>query len=237
MRYKIVLYLYIFSNLSFNCRGQYHEGSIVRESTFYGLDTLKKAAPLHILSKIYYNGTSSIQEVPLLSYTDDSSGKKTVVTIKHYSYLNEDKGVCFNYLNFTDTATLIKCYFDVDSVKIDGGWNFYSNEKFEYDNLTMLSDTIINNSGCRRIRLDKNINGNSVNFILYVDCTRKYSPVRIFKSLSDSIGCPIIRDDTFVKGVLFMTRELKYLSDHLSKTELEVFAAWGKYAKEHSANK
>lgn len=217
-----------------NCsQGQKQHGVVDVHSTFYGMDSLKTLPPLDIHTKIYFKNSQSIQEVPLIIYTDDSSGKKTVIKIKHYSYVDVDRNLCITYKSFADTTIPTKRYLATDSVSRDGGWNFLSNERLNYDNSLKLVDTIINEITYNRIKLNKTINGKPIYFILYSDCGNKRKlPIKLYKGLSDSIGCSIVRDDTFINGNLFMTRKLEYISDKLTEREQEVFVAWAKYAEE-----
>jgi len=186
------------------------------------------SSTLDITYKILFKNKISIQEVPLLRSIRDSSGEKIWVEIKHYSYLDPDKNVCYEYKNFSDTAKVMKYYSDIDSVSVGGGWNFQSSKKFEYDSSINLKDTVIGDIQYSRIRLDKKINGDNVYFYLYYRCDKKGILVNLFKPLSDSIGCPIVRDDTFVKNKLFMTRELEFISDSLSLNEIKIFDVWSK---------
>lgn len=238
MKAKIFFYLVtiLFSGCSLH--GQDQQGIIIDHTYLFGTDSLRRTKPpLDIRYKIFFRNNQSIQEVPLIVFTSDSSGKKTVIKIKHYSYIDADKNACFNYGNFIDTAKAIKNYSDIDSVSKDGGWNFLSNAMFEYDSSKNLKDTTIKNINYGRIRLNKTSNGNNVYFILYYRCNKKETLIKLFKPLSDSIGCPIVRDDTFIKNQLFMTRELEFFSDKLSNEELKIFDAWKKNEEKYPVYK
>jgi hypothetical protein len=213
------------------------QGIVIVHTYFFGNDGPNSKPPLDISYRILFKNNRSIQEVPLLIFTDDSSGQKASFKIKHYSYLDPDKNVCYNYKSVSDTAEVLKHYSDIDSVVKDGGWNFYSNRKFEYDSSKNLCDTIINNTRYERISLDKKVNGNAVYLIIYFRCDKKGTLIKVFKPLSDSIGCPATRDDSFIKNKLFMTRELEFISDKLTQGELKVFEAWDENEKKYPARK
>lgn len=213
-----------------NSHGQ-NEGIVIVHNYFYGSNGFKPKPMLDISYKIWFKDNRSIQEVPLLIFTEDSSGRKTSYKIKHHSYLDPDENVCYNYESLSDSAKVINHYSDIDSVRKNGGWNFYSKEKFQYDSATNLSDTVINNITYGRMRLDKVVNGNKVHLVIYSRADKKGTLIRNFKQLSDSIGCPVVRDDSFIKNKLFMTRELEFVTDKLSLNELNVFEAWEKKAK------
>jgi hypothetical protein len=92
---------------------------------------------------------------------------------------------------------------------------FLSNKKFEYDSAINLSDTVIEGGAYRRVRLNKRFNNNEIYFILYLNCSRKNSLLKLFKPLSDSLGCTIVRDDTFIQNRLFMKIELQFVSNEI----------------------
>ena len=232
MKIKCIFCLFVISLSGCYTHGQ-DQGAVIYHAYFYGSEGSTTIPHFELSRKIWFKNNSSIQEVPLLLFTEDSSGQKTSFKIKHYSYLDPDKNVCYNYLNISDTAKVIKYYSDIDSVVANGGWNFYSNQKFEYDSLTNLSDSVVDNIHYGRIRLDKVVNGNNVYFILYFRCDKKGTLVKVFKPLSDSIGCPIVRDDTFIKNRLFMTEALEFAFDKLSPEELKIFEAWERNAKQN----
>lgn len=204
------------------------QGVVRVHQSMTNVDSLGSNPILDMSYRILYRDTKSIQEVPLLKMVTDSSGSKSMVKIKHYTYLDPDNNVCYNYRNFSDTATVLNYFSDIDSVNVGGGWNFYSKSRFEYDSAMNIKDTVINDVKFGRIRLDKKINNTDIYFHLYYRCDRKQSLIKIFKSISDSIGCPIFKVETYFKNRLFSSREIEYISDSLSQNELRVFDAWEK---------
>ncbi|HTE12465.1 MAG TPA: hypothetical protein VK645_15885 [Chitinophagaceae bacterium] len=215
----------------FSCCLRAQKQGIVKVHVYvFGPDGPGTTLPFDISYRIWYKNSRSIQEVPLLVFKDDSSGKSTSVKIKHFSYLDPDRNVCINYASFSGISKILKHYSNVDSVSKNGGWNFYSDAKLTYDSLKNLSDTVINNIAYGRIRMDRTINDDRIYLILYFRCDKKGTWITAFKTLSDSIGCPIVWDDSFIKNRLFMTRELEFVSDKLSQKELTVFDAWEKNA-------
>jgi hypothetical protein len=137
----------------------------------------------------------------------------------------------FQLQEISDTAKVLKNYSDIDSVTIDEGRNFYSSQRFDYDSSKKLEDTVINTLVYKRIRINKSFNGNPIYLILYYMCDKKGKFIKLFKPISDSIGCSIVRDDTFIEDRLFMTIEPEFVSDNLSKNELRIFDAWEKNAR------
>lgn len=230
MRFQVLAFLAFF--LFLECNSLQEKEGVVRVNTSFVGDGEKSNSlpPFEIDFKILYKGNLSIQEVPVLNLTEDSSGKESSVKIKHYSYLDPDINRCLNYKTFSDTAKVWKHYTDIDSIEVDGGWNFLSNKKLEYDSSANLPDTIVNGVTYGRRRLYDRRSAKDLYFNLYIDCNRKSELIRIFKTISDSLGCPIVRQETYIKGKIFIVREIDFLSDRLSPAESQVFSAWGKNA-------
>ncbi len=214
-----------------------HQGVVRVQQSMMNVDSLGSSSTLEMGYRILFRDEKSIQEVPLLEMVSDSSGTKSIVKIKHYSYLDPDNNVCYNYRNFSDTATVLNYFSNIDSVNIDGGWNFYSASPFEYDSAKNITDTVVNDVSFGRIRLDKKINNNEIYFQLYYRCDKKQSLIKIFKHISDSIGCPIFKVETYYKNKLFSKREIEYISGTLSQNEQKVFDAWEKNIKLYPVNK
>jgi hypothetical protein len=231
MRFKIFCCLSLV--LFVECSSKnYQEGVVMVNTSFvYADDKSAMLPPFEIVFKIIYKRNLSIQEVPVINFHQDSTGQKYSVKIKHYSYLDPDKNICLNYKTFSDTAKVWTHYPDIDSVTVDGGWNFLSNSKIDYDSSANLSDTVINGITYGRNRLYDRRKQNHIYFDVYTDCTRKNTLVEIFKPISDSLECPIVREETYIKGKIFMTRHLEFVSARLSSEERGVLDAWEKNVK------
>jgi hypothetical protein len=228
--------LFILLALFTGCYSQeQRQGVVMVHTYFFGNDDTSSSLPIMKVSvKILFKGNLSIQEVPLINFFKDSSDEKTTFKIKHYSYLDPEKNLCLNFKNFSDTAMIFKFYSNIDSVQVDGGWNFLSDQRFQYESLIPLSDTVMDGVTYGRVRLNKKFNNNNANLDVYTNCAKKGLLIKLFKPLSDSLGCPIVRDDSFIQNKLFMTRELEFVSDDLSQDELRVFEAWENNAKKTS---
>ena len=228
MSFRRSCYLFLILFAGCNSKAQ-KQGVVMVNKSFLGTD--ETLPPFKMSVKIMYKDNLSIQEVPVINFSKDSAGEKSSIKIKHYSYLDSEKNLCLNYYTFSDTAKAWKQYFNIDSVIVDGGWNFLSNKNFEYDSSANLPDSVMNGVTYGRVRLYKRRNGSDIYFDLYTNCARKNTSITIFKAISDSLGCPVVRDETYIKGKIFMIRELEFVFDELSQDELQVFEAWEKNAK------
>jgi hypothetical protein len=230
MKSKSICYLFLILFAGCYSKGQ-KQGVVKVNTSFLGAD--ERLPPFKMSITIMYKNNLSIQEVPVINFFKDSSGEKSSVEIKHYSYLDADKNLCLNYKTFSDTAKVWKQYSNIDSVMVDGGWNFLSNKKFEYDSSINLPDTVTSGITYGRIRLYKRRNGSDMYFDLYTNCAKKNTLIKFF---SENLGCPIVRVETYIKSKIFMIRELEFVSDRLSPEELRVFEAWEKNAKRKAGN-
>ena len=126
----------------------------------------------------------------------------------------------------------------MDQTIIHGCWNVYSNQKNFYDSLIDLKDTVINRVEYKRIRVDNETKNKKIySNIYFFRCDRVGLLVNFNKSLSDKIGCSVVRVDTWKENKLITTVEILFLSDQLSKDEIKVFKAWENNAKAKPVNK
>ncbi len=214
---------FIFMFFAVACsHSQKGQGVVTEHTFFYGSDgSLNK--PTHLEVKVYFNGKDLIEEVPRFDFGGDSLTFKSEINLSHFSYLNTEENVCYHYRNFSDTAKPFQKYNSVDSVTLDGGWNYFANTSIGYNNSTKIGDTTVNNIHYGRVLLDR-VDG--VSFILYCRDDLDAPLVQLFKPLGDSINCPIVRVETYIKNRLFMAREFEFVSNKLSPSEIKVFQAW-----------
>jgi len=235
MRLQFAYYLLFTSFISCyrpNTYGQDQGAIIIKRYLF------EPGITMNIDSKILYKNRLSIQEVVELNTREDSSGKSFFTKVLFYTYLDPDKNLCYNYKSFSDTAKFINYYTNMDSTIINGGWNFYSNQKNFYDSLIDLKDTVINRVEYKRIRVDNETKNKKIySNIYFFRCDRVGLLVNFNKSLSDKIGCSVVRVDTWKENKLITTVEILFLSDQLSKDEIKVFKAWENNAKAKPVNK
>jgi hypothetical protein len=182
--------------------------------------------------KIWFWGTTTIQEVPELNFFEDTSGKRITTTrILHYSYINPTDRIYVDYSNFSDTSAQKKAHISIDSIKEGGAWDFYSSVPFQYSKISRITDSIIDGINYNRLRIDKRNNNNTdIYLLLYTRCDKKGVIISNLKNLSDSIGCPILRTETYnlSDGRITSSLLIDYTSNSLSPKEIQVFEAWKK---------
>jgi hypothetical protein len=150
----------------------------------------------------------------------------------HYTFINLKTREFYRYLNFSDTAKVIKQFFGPDSMGVDGVWNFYKRHG-EYFFENELIDTTIKGENYRRIKayvLDKQ---DKRYLILYLSCKHKDILVQLDKEFGDKMGCPIVRVDRIPYDINALSVEIEFLSDKFTPEEQKVFNAWEKYARDN----
>lgn len=189
----------------------------------------KPSESVKIRASVSYKGNQSIQEVPYLDIKTDSTGiTHTNVDVKYYLFIDPDLHEYFYYRNFSDTSKVVMHCKGGNPFEKYGGWDLYSDKKFDYDESQKLANTVISSNDYSRYRFRKIKNGKADDFILYTLCGKKEIPIIYLKPFSKEIGCPVVRLDTYYEGRLVSITQLQYISDTLTSKEKRVFQAWQK---------
>lgn len=224
-RFKI-LSLTCMLTLALQAQGQ---GKVRLERSFLNPDNPSENTRIN--STICHLGNQTIQEVPHITFTSDSSGDKHEIFIKYYLFIDADKNQYLYFRNFSDTARVVMAFKGPGKMDRYGGWDIYADIKFAYTKSGKLTDTLVENVAYNRYIYTKS-NGEFTNeFIMYANCNAKESKVKYLRTLSKEIGCPIFRMDTYFKGRLVSIAELKHVSDTLTEDEEKIFLAWTKKLK------
>jgi hypothetical protein len=227
-----------------SCDNRMHlsnSGVVVCKRQFF--DTT--AVPLHPVFthsfKIWYKDSLAIEEIMLAKINTDINGKQTIKSlVEHYTFIDLRSDSFYEYQNFSDTAKITKKYYQPDSISVDGGWNFYGNNNFNYkDAPENLADTIINGISYKRVKFNRSLGNESLITIGYFRCDKKGSMFQFYKPYSEKIGCPMVKVYDFpvrkLQGPILT--EVDFLSDTLSLQEQKIFEAWERNAKQNPVGK
>jgi|GEM_PF-3246179 len=174
--------------------------------------------------RIWYRGNTSIQEIPIVNFVQDTLGKTSVtVAITHYSYINPDTETYCSFPQMSLGLKDIKYFSEIDSVLKDGALDLYSDQPFEYEKIVRMRDTLENGVEYQRYRVLKTINNINVEIESYLRCDKKGTIVTFLKSISDSLKCPIVKTNVYENGQLASVGEFEYLSNTLSSDEIRIF--------------
>jgi len=179
-----------------------------------------------INTTIWYDGMLTIQEVPHLDITSDSTGDRIQQEIRYFLFINPKTPLYAYYRSFSDTAQKVEASRSTNLFAKYGGWNLYSHEKFDYEKSQQLTDTMINGKSYRRFKFQKTNSGKINDFILYGSCEQKGIPIGYLSGFVDLIGCPITGMDTFYEGKLVGTTKLNHVSNFLTAKEQTIFQLW-----------
>ena len=191
--------------------------------------------------KVWYWDSCVIQEAATVYINEDANNIETWHTgVQYYTYIDLRSRSFYRYSSFSDTARMIKCcYTQADSTEVGGGWNFYYHPAPQKKKeISFIADTIIEGVSYKRA-IDVKNNHNSFeeskfSRTLYFDCSRKGSMFTIDYNLSQIANCPLVRIDYFPndkKEDLMPMSLIEFVSDSLSKSEIDVFKAWKKNAE------
>jgi hypothetical protein len=193
-------------------------------------------------TKVWFKDSVAIVKTMGISINTDSNNIEIrTVGLMHYTYIDLRKMVFYKYINFSDTAKIIQSYnqAQADTVFWNVNWRFYQYHDIPYtEPLQNMPDTVMDNKVFKRIRIiNKPINDttNIRTSIAYFDCERKGTMFQIDKTLSEKIGCPLVKYYILpsIKYAGAMAGEIEFVTDKLTPEELKVFDAWEKNVKKY----
>lgn len=218
------------------------EGQIIHKHRMYDTknnETLIKYEEKDL--RIWFKDSTVIYEINKLYVNTDSDNKETwYYKTDRYTYLDLKTMIFYDYLNFSDTAKLVRSYMLPTSKFV--GWNFYTNHSLvPLTNILMpLSDTLIKHVDYKRLQGEnkyKNDSGEEITsiFTYYMRCDKKAALFHIDKDFDDKINeCPAVRFDYLITGKNQNTisSAFDYVADTLTIDEKKIFKQWGENAKQ-----
>lgn len=245
---KINLRLIVFILSLTSCKAQnsYQSAGLVLHKT-RTFDTISNSfvLPKYFKDfKIWYKDSVLIQEANHLSIRTDPYNNETwEFILDKYIFIDLKNKSFYEYGSFSDTATLIKSYFQDDSVHVEGGWNFYAyNQLVPNYNPEALPDTTIDGVAFKRFKRSRKFSTEEGEkesiFIGYLRCDKKGTIFQFDKAFSEKIGCPLIKYEAkIIPDMTWLKAEFEYVNENLTPTEQKIFAAWEKYAKKNPVKK
>jgi len=224
LNYLKIIVSYLFVGCIFSCGKNSSEGVFVRSRSFVKMEGAKPVLSEEMSDTLWVLDNSFIEQLPLYNLFQDSLNRVTAVKFIRYYALLDKKNITY-FHRFSDTATPIKKIVNPNAFKLDGGWDFNSTESLERDSLINFKDTLCGPILYGRKKLYRTIDNQSLYIMLYYNC-KENTPVKFLKSLSDSIGCPIVRMDTYIDEQLSTSTEIKCIREHLNSNESSIFERW-----------
>lgn len=194
------------------------------------------------LLRVWYKDSAVIQEIHRTKRATDTANRTTVsYEVMRYRYIHLPSRTSYDYKTFSDTSRIIHKAALPDTVMRDYGWSFYSEEVPRIKGIpVVLSDTIIGNIVFKRARFNFFYDDPEKRFIIgYFNCENPTSMFSLERSYSRKINCTMTKFFEFTYGVEkpFFSREIELISDTLSATELKVFDAWKRNARQNPVTK
>ena len=204
----------------------------------YQPDAKDLSTPFWIFKdKAWFKDSMAIEEIRELNIQEAANGKTTQeYIIRHYRFSDLRKRAVYEYISFSDTATLIRKYSYSDSVQVIGGWGFNYIRHLNYQGIVeKLPDTVIGDKDYKRTIISRYVNDLPYTIICYFRCDKKGTIFNMDPTLSKTIGCPLVKLywSSPIKKGLHMSTEVNFLSDTLTVEEIKVFTAWGNNANDN----
>lgn len=198
-------------------------------------------------TKIWYKDSIIIQEITGLYISRDTKGQEVrEIKSEFYIFIDLPSRSFYKYSTFTDTSKIVKKYTQPDSLKIEGGWNFYA--PFELPKASppqILADTIIDGVNYKRLSLfyyyKNRIDSipRIVESMGYFRCDKSGTMFKLDITYSKKMGCPLVRLDYHLSEdeKIRSSSQVEFVRNTLTSEELKVFNAWEKNAKNNPVSK
>jgi hypothetical protein len=237
--YNIVYFLLLLICSDTSCiQKKASQGSLRKSRYYFDHDKNKFLIEPQIASTlIWYLDQYVIKEVRGLSSTAINGKTVSIDTsVTHYTFYDLVNNHVYYYDTFSVDAKLLKELHPPRDSLIDG-WNFQrSFPLLGRDNLTALSDTLIQGHLLKRLQTRKLFTTDSGTIehlkIGYIRSDLKASLFHLDKPLDDSLNATMVRMDFWVKPTnIAMSSSFEFLRHELTKDELSVFESWIKRTK------
>jgi len=189
---------------------------------------------------IWYKDSLVIQEnigVKIVSDIDGTESWRPILL--RYTFIDIATRSIYEYASFSDTATLLKQYYQPDTAQ-GTVWNFWGiHPNFSFKKSQPINDTTLDGITYKRFKKVGYFNNernqvDSFYDVAYLGCnTNKPKMFTYDKPFSEEHGCPMVRHDAYGIGQPYVVSQILFLSDKLTAEEERVFKVWNKYAKEH----
>jgi hypothetical protein len=225
---------------SYSSNGQLNTKGIVLNTTrFYNKEG--KPTFTHYL-KVWYKDSVCIQEIRGVNTATDTANNTTVTyPLLFCRFIDLKTKTMYDYKTFSDTAKTFKKAVLPDSVLSDAGWNFYSEKHPKIQGVPKpLSDTLIDDVNYKRAKINFKAYDPAKSYLIACfRCDGKGDMFSLEKDYSRKINCTMVKFFDYKVGAAmpFASIEVSYLSNELTKEELNVFDAWEKNEKENPVEK
>jgi hypothetical protein len=239
MHYQFITTAILFNLASCISMGQIDKpdkAEIVQLKTnFYNLDGKPRFTDI---MKIWYKDSVAIEKINRTNIVTDTANITTIsYTVLLYRYVDLRSKTLYDYENFSDTAKIINKAVLPDLAMKDHGWSFYSNKISQIQGIPeSISDTIIDNITYKRAKFNFLHDDPGKGFMIgYFRCDGKGTMFSLEKSYSRKLNCTMTKffDFRYGKKVPYASKEVDFISDTLTKEDLNVFESWEKNEKKY----
>jgi hypothetical protein len=152
------------------------------------------------------------------------------VETQGYRFVDLKKKWVYEYVGFTDTASVKRKYRYTDTTFFSGGWNFANRTPSAVDSFSYLPDTTINAITYKRYKVSYLFNKARYGAICLLRCDKKNTHFPIDTAISNKVGCPLVSILRYPINYPHskIEQEVKFVSNYLPDSVVRVFTAWKK---------
>lgn len=215
-----------------NCKGSRYislsSEAVERVSTFWKTINNIDTPYITLSEKAWYQDSIGITQICRIWFVETDSGRSVNIIPIGYRFVDLKKKWVYEYVSFSDTATVERKYRYTDTTKYSGGWNFANRTPLPVDSFHFLLDTAIDAVAYKRCKVSYIFNQNRFEGIGLFRCDKKNTHFQIDTAISNKIGCPLV---LFLRYPINnphskIGMEVKFISNHLPDSVVRVFAAW-----------
>lgn len=192
--------------------------------------------------KVWFKDSIAIEEI---TGVNTVTRNDTVISITYplqfCRYVNLKTKTLYDYKHFSDTAKIFHKAALPDSLWTDAGWSFYTDKApVIKDTPAPLCDTMVANVLYKRAKFCFSWHDPQKDYIIgYFRYDLENRMFSLENAYCRKSNCTLMKYYNYRTGMSkpFGSKEIVYLSDALSKEQLNVFAAWEKNEKENPVEK
>ena len=197
--------------------------------TFWKFENNIDTPYIKLSEKAWYKDSIGITEICRIWFIQSVDAKESIeIKTIGYRFVDLKKNWAYEYIDFSDTASIKSKYRYTDTTIFSGGWNFGHRTPIAVDSFLVLPDTTINSITYKQCKLRYLFNKIMWGGICLFRCDLKNMHFQIDTALSNKIGCPLVsfRYYPLENPHARLDREVKFISNQLPDSVIRVFAAW-----------
>lgn len=226
-------YLYLFIPLLFCQSGFVHSDRTTEyhcqvHKRLYRVENNKSVEYHCLTDNIWYQDSVGITELNGV-HSLEEGGKITWSTIPlGYRLFDMRKKWAYEYRNLSDTAEIVQKYANVDTLRMLGGWHFFTRSVIQFDSVELVGDTLIGGITYIKHRFIQTFKGRKIPGETLSRCDNKNNIFHLDDGLCRATGCAVVKGIALTPDRKFPINsvEIEYISNTFPDSVRKVFDAW-----------